>query len=43
MKKNKALRNKLKAVIYLYPENCKSLTKNLKTTQMNIRISMFVD
>lgn len=30
MKKNKVLRNKLKAVKDLYPENCKSLMKEIK-------------
>ena len=42
MKKNKVLRNKLKAVKDVYPENCTSLMKEIKT-QINIRISMFMD
>ena len=42
MKKNKVLRNKLKAVKDVYPENCKSLMKEIKK-KINIRISMIMD
>ena len=36
MKKNKVLRNKLKAVKDVYPENCKSLMKEIDLYQLNI-------